>query len=90
VRVRAAEGLPVARTTSPSTWAPTTTRNGDGESTPTRCATCAGESESSYVTRITTTLRSTLRDANTHFVSSGTSYDYIQSDDTHPTYTAAP
>ena len=47
----------------------------------------AGESESSYVTRISTTLRSTIRDANTHFVSSGTSYDYIQSDDTHPTYT---
>ena len=36
----------------------------------------AGDTESGYVTRITTTLRSTLRDANTHFVSSGTSYDY--------------
>ena len=47
----------------------------------------SGESESSYVTRITSTLRSTLRDANTHFVSSSSSYDYIQSDDTHPTYT---
>jgi lysophospholipase L1-like esterase len=46
----------------------------------------AGESEASYVTRITSTLRSTLRDANTHFVSSSSSYDYIQSDDTHPTY----
>ena len=32
------------------------------------------------------TLRSTIRDANTHFVNSTTSYDYIQSDDTHPTY----
>jgi lysophospholipase L1-like esterase len=47
----------------------------------------AGESEAAYITRITTTLRATIRDANTHFVSSGTSYDYIQSDDTHPTYT---
>jgi len=47
----------------------------------------AGESESSYVTRITSTLRSTIRDANTHFVSSSSSYDYIQSDDVHPTYT---
>jgi lysophospholipase L1-like esterase len=47
----------------------------------------AGESETSYVTRITTTLRSTIRDANTHFVSASSSYDYIQSDDTHPTYT---
>jgi lysophospholipase L1-like esterase len=46
-----------------------------------------GESESLYVTRITSTLRSTIRDANTHFVSSTKSYDYIQSDDIHPTYT---
>ena len=28
-----------------------------------------------------------LRDANTKFVASSSSYDYIQSDDTHPTYT---
>jgi lysophospholipase L1-like esterase len=47
----------------------------------------AGESETSYVTRITSTLRSTIRDANVHFVSASSSYDYIQSDDTHPTYT---
>jgi lysophospholipase L1-like esterase len=47
----------------------------------------ANESESDYVTRITGTLRSTIRDANTHFVSAASSYDYIQSDDTHPTYT---
>ncbi|MFN2425411.1 MAG: SGNH/GDSL hydrolase family protein [Candidatus Binatia bacterium] len=45
-----------------------------------------GETEAAYVQRVTVTLRATLRDANTHFVSSGTSYDYIQSDDTHPTY----
>ena len=48
-----------------------------------------GESEADYVTRITTTLRSTIRDANTHFVNASTSYDYIQSDDTHPTYSGA-
>ena len=47
----------------------------------------AGESESAYVTRITTTQRGKLRDANTHFVSASSSYDYIQSDDTHPSYT---
>ena len=47
----------------------------------------AGDSESSYVTRITSTLQPTIRDANTHFVSSSSSYDYIQSDDVHPTYT---
>lgn len=36
--------------------------------------------------RITVTLKRTIRDANTHFVNASTSYDYIQSDDTHPTY----
>lgn len=46
-----------------------------------------GDTESAYLTRITSTLRGTLRDANTHFVSSSSSYDYIQSDDVHPTYT---
>lgn len=47
----------------------------------------AGESESSYVTRITTTLRSTIRDANLKQVSASSSFDYIQSDDVHPTFT---
>ena len=45
----------------------------------------AGESEASYLGRITGTLKATLRDANAHFVSASSSYDYIQSDDTHPT-----
>jgi lysophospholipase L1-like esterase len=44
-----------------------------------------GESEADYVTRVTVTLRSTLRDSNTHFVNGSTSYDYLLSDDTHPT-----
>jgi lysophospholipase L1-like esterase len=61
--------------------------NGDGVVDSEALRYVAGESEASYVTRITSTLRSTLRDANAHFVSAGTSYDYIQSDDTHPTYT---
>lgn len=61
--------------------------NGDGQIDSEALKYVAGESESSYVTRITSTLKSTLRDANTHFVSSSTSYDYIQSDNTHPTYT---
>ncbi|NEX62572.1 SGNH/GDSL hydrolase family protein [Noviherbaspirillum galbum] len=61
--------------------------NGDGQVDSNALRYVAGETEASYVNRITTTLRSTLRDANTHFVSAGTSYDYIQSDDTHPTYT---
>lgn len=46
----------------------------------------AGESETAYVNKIVSTYRATLRDANTHFESASTSYDYIQSDNTHPTY----
>ncbi|MCK7593036.1 hypothetical protein [Pseudomarimonas salicorniae] len=61
--------------------------NGDGKIDSEALKYVAGESESSYVTRITSTLKSTLRDANTKLVSSTTSYDYIQSDDVHPTYT---
>ena len=61
--------------------------NGDGQVDSDALRYLAGESEDAYVTRITSTLRATIRDANTHFVSSSTSYDYIQSDDTHPTYT---
>lgn len=60
--------------------------NGDGKVDSEALRYVAGESEASYVTRISTTLRSTLRDANTHFVTASSSYDYIQSDNTHPTY----
>ena len=61
-------------------------RNGDGQVDSTALRYVSGESESSYVNRIVTTLRSTIIDSNTHFVSAGSTYDYIQSDDTHPTY----
>jgi lysophospholipase L1-like esterase len=60
--------------------------NGDGQVDSVALRYVPGESEASYVTRITSTLRGTIRDANTHFVSSTSSYDYIQSDDVHPTY----
>jgi lysophospholipase L1-like esterase len=63
--------------------------NGDGQVDSEALRYVPGESQSSYVNRITATLRSTIRDANTHFVSSSSSYDYIQSDDTHPTYTGS-
>ncbi len=49
----------------------------------------SGESESNYLTRITSTLKSTIRDANAHFVSASSSFDYIQTDDTHPTYSGS-
>jgi hypothetical protein len=61
--------------------------NGDGRVDSDALRYVAGESEESYVTRTTSTLRSTIRDANAHFVSASSSFDYIQSDDTHPTYT---
>ncbi len=61
--------------------------NGDGQVDSTALRFVAGDTETAYVTRIATTLKATLRDANTKFVSSSSSYDYIQSDDVHPTYT---
>jgi hypothetical protein len=60
--------------------------NGDGQVDSTALKYVQGETEAAYVTRITSTLKSTIRDANTHYATSSTSYDYIQSDDTHPTY----
>jgi lysophospholipase L1-like esterase len=60
--------------------------NGDGLVDSDALAYVSGESESAYVARITQTLRSTIRDANLKLVSPGTSYDYILSDNTHPTY----
>ena len=61
--------------------------NGDGQVDSDALRYVAGESEASYVGRITSTLRPTLRDANTHFATASSSFDYIQSDDVHPTYT---
>ncbi len=61
--------------------------NGDGVVDSVGLRYQAGESEAAYVTRISSTLRSTIRDASAHLVSAGASYDYLQSDNTHPTYT---
>ena len=61
--------------------------NGDGQVDSEALRYVPGESEAAYVNRISVTLRGTVRDANTHFVSSSSSFDYIQSDDVHPTYT---
>lgn len=63
--------------------------NGDGVVDSTGLKWKSGESEDAYVTRISQTLRATIIDANTHFVSAGTSYDFILSDNTHPTYTGS-
>lgn len=61
--------------------------NGDGVVDSDALRYVAGETESNYVNRITGTLRPTLRDANFKLVSSSSSFDYIQSDDVHPTFT---
>ncbi len=63
--------------------------NGDGQVDADALRYVLGETQASYVTRITSALRSTIRDANTHFVSASSSFDYIQSDDTHPTYSGS-
>jgi hypothetical protein len=63
--------------------------NGDGQIDSEALRYVQGESEAAYVTKLTTTLRSTIRDANAHLVNASTSYDYIQSDNTHPTYTGS-
>lgn len=60
--------------------------NGDGIVDADAIRYVAGESETAYVTKITQTYRSTLRDANTKFVGASSSFDYIQSDDVHPTF----
>jgi len=60
--------------------------NGDGQIDSDALRYVQGESEAAYVTRITSTLRSTIRDANLHLRNATTSFDYIQSDNTHPTY----
>ena len=63
--------------------------NGDGQVDSDALRYVQGESEAAYITRITGTLRSTIRDANVHRVSASTSFDYIQSDNTHPTFTGS-
>jgi lysophospholipase L1-like esterase len=59
--------------------------NGDGQVDSEALRYRAGESEADYVARIVS-LKSTMRDSNTHYVNATTSFDYLQSDDTHQTY----
>jgi lysophospholipase L1-like esterase len=60
--------------------------NGDGLIDSDGLKYIQGESEADYVTRITSTLRSTIHDATSHRINSTTSYNYLQSDNVHPTY----
>jgi cysteine-rich repeat protein len=62
--------------------------NGDGLIDADAIRYKAGESVDDYKARIVA-LRSTLRDANFKMVNATTSFDYIQSDDTHPTFEGA-
>ncbi|MDY7230956.1 SGNH/GDSL hydrolase family protein [Hyalangium rubrum] len=59
--------------------------NGDGQNDVDAIRFRAGESEAAYVARIVS-LKATLRDSNTKYVNASTSFDYLQSDDTHQTY----
>jgi lysophospholipase L1-like esterase len=63
--------------------------NGDGQIDSQAIRYIQGESENDYVNKLVNTYRSTLRDANSKLLSAGVSADYIQSDNTHPTYTGA-
>jgi hypothetical protein len=63
--------------------------NGDGLIDTEAIRYVQGESEAAYVNKITNTYRATLRDANQKLLSASASADYIQSDNTHPTYTGA-
>ena len=49
--------------------------NGDGQVDSDGLRYVRGETEASYVTRVTSTLRGTIRDANSHFVSASSSSD---------------
>jgi hypothetical protein len=44
------------------------------------------ETEDQYVQRVAVTRRATVRDSNFHLASPSASYDYLLSDNTHPTY----
>jgi lysophospholipase L1-like esterase len=63
--------------------------NGDGQIDSDAIRYVQGETEAAYVAKLVTTYRATLRDANTKFVDASTSRDYIQSDNTHPTYSGS-
>ena len=62
-------------------------RNGDGTVDSQALKYVSGETEASYVTRIAQTLKVTLVDPNVKLLNASTSVDYLQSDNTHPTYT---
>ncbi len=62
--------------------------NGDGLNDSDAIRYKAGESLADYSARVLA-LRSTLRDSNLKLVNSTTSFDYLQSDDTHPTFEGA-
>jgi lysophospholipase L1-like esterase len=63
--------------------------NGDGQIDSEAIRYVQGETEAQYINKIVNTYRATLRDANGKLVNAGASFDYIQSDNTHPTYTGA-
>lgn len=63
--------------------------NGDGAVDSEALRFSPDETEDQYVARVSQALRGTLRDANGHLADPGTSFDYLLSDNTHPTYSGA-
>jgi cysteine-rich repeat protein len=62
--------------------------NADGEKDADAIRYKSGESLADYQARVLA-LRTTLRDSNLKLVNNTTSFDYLQSDDTHPTFEGA-
>jgi len=60
--------------------------NGDGKVDSAALRFDPTETELQYVARITTTLRATVHDSNTHGLAATSTADYMFTDDTHPTY----
>ncbi|WP_394835504.1 SGNH/GDSL hydrolase family protein [Pendulispora rubella] len=63
--------------------------NNDGQIDSEALRWSATETEDQYVARISSTLKPTLRDANGHLADPSTSYDYLLSDNTHPTFSGS-
>ncbi len=61
-------------------------RNGDGTNDNQALRYVAGETEGSYLGRVSQSLFSTVTDANNKLLSPQVSVDYIQRDDVHPTF----
>ncbi len=63
--------------------------NGDGVVDSEALRWSPDETEDEYVARVSVALRDTVRDANAHLADASTSFDYLLSDNTHPTFSGS-